>query len=192
MFWARGLRIGEATRETTTMNSTPPAPGQAFWDFSLHVYAQPGVQEECLTLQERLGLDVNLLLFAAYAGAKLRIALSPRDLAELIAATEEWHVAIVRRLRATRTAMKKWSEDKDDPLAASAATLRLAVKKAELDAERIEHDRLALWAQTYAGGTTAASAEAVEANVHLVLDHYVRTSGNSAGRPARLIGAALA
>ena len=167
------------------------APGQAFWDFSLHVYAQPDVQEECLGLQERLELDVNLLLFAAYAGARLGIALSAHDLAELIAATEEWHVAVVRRLRATRTAMKKWSENKSDPLAASAATLRLAVKKAELDAERIEHDRLARWAQERIGDTTGACGQAIENNLRLLLDHYARTSGNVAELPARLIAAAL-
>jgi uncharacterized protein (TIGR02444 family) len=166
--------------------------GQAFWDFSLRVYARDGVAEECLMLQERLGLDVNLLLFAAYAGSRLGIAVSPGDLADLIAQTEDWHVSVVRRLRATRTAMKKWSEDKDDPSAPSATTLRLAVKKAELDAERIEHEMLARWAQNRAGDATAARAQVVGANVRLLLDHYATTSGNSADLPVRLIEAALA
>lgn len=170
----------------------PPSSSQAFWDFSLRVYAQPGVAEECLTLQERLSLDVNLLLFSAYAGAKLRLALTPDNLAELIAATEPWHIAVVRPLRATRTAMKRWSEDKGDPLAASAATLRLAVKKAELDAERIEHERLAVWAQDREATSRAEPRQIVEANIGLVLDHYARTSGNAAEMPARLIEAALA
>ena len=186
-----------ATQEAMT---NPPAasdpgqelPGNAFWDFSLRVYAQPGVPEECLTLQERLSLDVNLLLFAAYAGAKLGIALSGRDLAELIAATEGWHVAIVRRLRATRTAMKAWSENGSDPLAASAATLRQAVKQAELDAERIEHDRMALWALGRQGNVAGTGERAIEPNVRLVIDHYAKASGNSAAMPARLIAAALA
>ncbi len=44
--------------------------GQDFWDFSLAIYRQPGVPEECLALQERLGADVNLLLLCAYLGAK--------------------------------------------------------------------------------------------------------------------------
>ncbi len=168
-----------------------PRPGQAFWDFSLSVYAAPGVQEECLTLQERLELDVNLLLFAAFAGARLGIALSDRDLLQRVATTEEWHVAIVRRLRATRTAMKRWSEASTDQLAASAATLRLAVKKAELDAERIEHDLLARWVQARESDATAARGAAVENNVRLVLDHYAKTSGKSALRPEKLIAAAL-
>ena len=49
-------------------------------------------------------------------------------------------------LRAVRTTMKRWSEDKTLPIAEPAAALRLAVKKAELDAERIEHEMLADWA----------------------------------------------
>ena len=37
--------------------------------FALKVYASEGVPPACLLLQERAGVDVNLLLFAAYAGA---------------------------------------------------------------------------------------------------------------------------
>jgi uncharacterized protein (TIGR02444 family) len=170
-------------------------PRQAFWEFSLRVYAQPGVQEECLDLQERLRLDVNLLLFCAYAGAKLRIALSPQDIAGIIALTEAWHNAIVRELRAVRTTMKRWSEDKTLPISAPAAALRLAVKKAELDAERIEHDLLAAWAAewtlTREGRATQAPQEAVAANIGLLLDHYTRSSGETAAAPRQLIAAAL-
>ncbi|MET0866579.1 MAG: TIGR02444 family protein [Pseudorhodoplanes sp.] len=176
------------------MTAIPPAtrlPGQDFWDFSLRVYAAPGVQEECLALQERLGLDVNLLLFAAFAGARLGLALSDRDLAELIAETDDWHVSVVRRLRATRTDMKKWSE-RTDGLAAPAAALRLAVKKAELDAERIEHDMLARWARAKTPDATGARDATLESNVRLVLDHFAKTSGKSPVRPGRLIAAALA
>ena len=38
----------------------------AFWKFSLAVYAAPGVPEECLAVQERYGVDVNVLLFCAW------------------------------------------------------------------------------------------------------------------------------
>jgi uncharacterized protein (TIGR02444 family) len=174
--------------------------GRAFWDFSLDVYAQPGVQEECLALQERLSLDVNVLLFAAYAGARLGIALSARDLAELITATEDWQVSVVRRLRATRVSMKKWSEDNSDPLQAPAASLRLAIKQAELDAERIEHDRLALWASgraanladSLADSLAGSRRQAVEQNLRLVIGHHAKASGGSADMPVRLVAAALA
>lgn len=168
---------------------------QAFWEFSLHVYAQPGVPEECLGLQERLRLDVSLLLFCAYVGARLRMTLSSQDIADIIALTETWHNAIVRELRAVRTTMKCWSEDKTLPISEPAAILRLAVKKAELDAERIEHDLLTAWAAEWAltreGRATQAPQDAVAANIGLLLDHYTRSSGETAAAPRQLIAAAL-
>ena len=80
--------------------------GQAVWEFSLRIYAEPGVQEECLALQERLRLDVNLLLFCAYAGAKRGIALSQQDIADMVALTAGWQDSVVRSLRAVRSTMK--------------------------------------------------------------------------------------
>src|SRR6266446_6977864 len=39
------------------------------WHFSCAFYAQPGVSEALLALQDRAGLDVNLILFALWRGA---------------------------------------------------------------------------------------------------------------------------
>ena len=165
--------------------------GQALWEFSLRVYAEPGVQEECLALQERLRLDVNLLLFCAYAGAKLGIALSPQDIADMVALTEGWQDSVVRSLRAVRSTMKRWSEDNTQPIAKPAAALRLAVKKAELDSERIEHEMLTDWAANREAGAARAPQEAIAANIGLLLDHYRRVSGETATPPRQLIAAAL-
>jgi uncharacterized protein (TIGR02444 family) len=38
------------------------------WSFSLAVYSDGSVQQECLNLQDQYGIDVNVLLFCAYAG----------------------------------------------------------------------------------------------------------------------------
>ena len=165
--------------------------GQAFWEFSLRIYAEPGVQEECLALQERLRLDVNLLLFCAYAGAKLGIALSQQDIADMVALTAGWQDSVVRSLRAVRSTMKRWSEDKTQPIAKPAAALRVAVKKAELDSERIEHEMLAGWAASREAAAARAPQEAVAANIGLLLDHYTRVSGETAMPPRQLIAAAL-
>lgn len=166
-------------------------PGQAFWEFSLRVYAKPGVQQECLALQEQLQLDVNLLLFCAYAGAKLGVALSQQDIADTIALTEAWQDSVVRGLRAVRTTMKRWSNDETLPIATPAAALRLAVKKAELDSERIEHEMLARWAANREAGTPRAPQQAIAANIGLLLDHYTRAIGGTATPPRQLIAAAL-
>ena len=40
----------------------------SFWSFSLKVYAAPDVGDECISLQDGYGIDVNLLLFAAFLG----------------------------------------------------------------------------------------------------------------------------
>jgi uncharacterized protein (TIGR02444 family) len=165
--------------------------GQAFWEFSLRVYAQPGVQEECLVLQERLRLDVNLLLFCAYAGAKLGIELSPQDIADTIALTEAWQDSVVRSLREVRTTMKRWSEDKTLAIREPTATLRLAVKKAELDSERIEHEMLADWATNRNAPPERAPPAVVTANISLLIDHYARVSGETATLPRQLTAAAL-
>jgi hypothetical protein len=42
----------------------------AFWEFSLKVYSTPEVAAECLALQHKFGLDINLLLFVTYVGER--------------------------------------------------------------------------------------------------------------------------
>ena len=54
-----------------------------FWDFSLAVWGREAVEPACLDLQERHGLDVNLLLFCGWAGRRGR-ALDDADIARLI------------------------------------------------------------------------------------------------------------
>jgi len=43
--------------------------GEAFWRFSLAFYARPGMADALIALQDRAGLDVNLMLFALWRGA---------------------------------------------------------------------------------------------------------------------------
>ena len=75
-------------------------------------------------------------------------------------------------------------------IAEPAAALRVAVKKAELDSERIEHEMLADWANREAGAALAPQ-EAIAANIGLLLDYYARVSGETAMPPRQLIAGAL-
>ena len=43
-----------------------------FWQFSLDFYARPGVADACLELQDRAGVDVNVLFFVLYLAAQER------------------------------------------------------------------------------------------------------------------------
>lgn len=115
-------------------------PDHPFWDFSLEVYMAPGVGEACLDLQERHGLDVNLLLFCLWVGASGRGALEDAEVGGLMSAVGAWHEEIVRALRGVRTRMKGGMPPAPDALAES---LRQRVQKIEIDCEHTEQLMLA-------------------------------------------------
>lgn len=105
--------------------------GNPFWEFSLTIYRRDGVPALCLDLQDRRGADVNILLFAAWAGAACGVRLDAAALARLDTAVAPWREGVVRPLRAVRRRVK----GEDDGLHAR-------MKAIELEAERIEQDRL--------------------------------------------------
>ncbi|MDH3475008.1 MAG: TIGR02444 family protein [Rhodospirillales bacterium] len=108
------------------------ASGNPFWDFSLAIYERPGVPEACLGLQDRHGLDVNLLLFCCWAGSRGR-ALAAGDMARLVEAAGPWHDEVVRPLRAAR----RWLKGQTAAPAEPTEALREAIKAQELEAERL-------------------------------------------------------
>lgn len=158
-----------------------------FWAFSLAVYAGDGVAEECLALQERLGLDVNLLLFAAYIGAVEGVRLEAKDVGAANAVVTEWHNEIVRPMRAARRALKAPSQDADNPLHAADATLRLQVKRAELETEKIEQAMLWQWSRENLQDLQH-DGSALAGNLRHVLAFY----GDADAPSPHLIEAALA
>jgi uncharacterized protein (TIGR02444 family) len=101
-----------------------------FWRFSLAVYSQAGVAEECLALQEAVGADVNLLLFCAWTGARA-IVLSGDDIEQAMALVVAWHDHVVRQLRSVRQHMKGLEFERFE-------SFRARVKSIELEAEQIE------------------------------------------------------
>jgi uncharacterized protein (TIGR02444 family) len=109
-----------------------------FWDFSIVLYRKPGVAEACIALQERLGIDVNLLLYFAWLGSEGR-ALSQSEAAAVVAHVTAWHDEVVRPLRALRTDLKGNTKGAPPPVA---ERLRAQIKSAELNAERIEQEML--------------------------------------------------
>ena len=151
-----------------------------FWTFSLDVYARPGVAEECLALQAGYGIDVNALLFCAWAGAMRRALLSERQAAGIVARVEAWQQRTVQPLRTIRQALKEMVAI-GEPVAA----LRKDVAAAELKAEQIEQAILFASAAALLDGARAAPAEeAVPANLACFLHH--------AAAADRLAAAALA
>jgi len=76
-----------------------------FWAFSLGLYSKPGVAPALLGLQDRLGLDVNMLLYCCWAGADGQ-RLSREDLKAVEAVADPWQSEVVRPLRALRRRLK--------------------------------------------------------------------------------------
>jgi uncharacterized protein (TIGR02444 family) len=109
---------------------------KSFWDYSLEAYARPGVADACLGLQDRLGVDVNLLLFACWVADCGGGALSRDDWRRLSAATSGWRTRVVEPLRAVRRYLK--AAPAHPAAGAIPATLRDRVKGLELEAEHAE------------------------------------------------------
>ena len=155
-----------------------------FWTFSVDVYARPGVAAECLALQSGHGVDVNALLFCAWAGAGRHMMLSERAAAAVAERVAQWQRDAVLPLRTVRQALKHLL-DLGEPVTA----LRKDVAAAELKAEQIEQAMLFAAAPTLLAGAAAASAaDAVPANLAGFLRHH----GAAADAAERLAAAASA
>ncbi len=126
-----------------------------FWDFSLTVWGREAVEPACLALQARHGIDVNLLLFCAWAGRRGRV-LDAADLGRLIEAARPWRDAAVLPLRALRVWLKTQAVAPAEP----AAALRERIKACELEAEAIQQSLLvAAIAVPEGSGGPAVTAE---------------------------------
>lgn len=142
-----------------------------FWDFSVAVYGASAVEGECLTLQDQFGVDVNLILLCAFAGAAHGVALTPDDIASVRALVTPWHKDIVSSLRAVRRRLKAIDTPGVD--ATKAADLRTQVKAAELESERIEQMILEQWASARLAGRPRSNPRAtVPANLQALLAGY--------------------
>jgi uncharacterized protein (TIGR02444 family) len=99
------------------------------WNFSLTLYARPGVEQACLQLQAN-GVSVCLLLCAAWLGQR-RIACDEQRLQQLRGVAQAWDADVVQPLRALRVQWKV-AATRDAEL----NSLREQVKTLELEAER--------------------------------------------------------
>jgi uncharacterized protein (TIGR02444 family) len=142
------------------------------WDYALKLYAQPGVAEACLLLQDRAGVDVNVLLVALYAAARRGLVLRAQDLQEMDADAQAWRQEIVLPLRAIRRRLK---EGPAPAPGTDAESLRTKVKGAELQAEQIEQALLAAWIDRRSPPMASASVQLTPL-VDRVVEHFARCS----------------
>lgn len=90
-----------------------------------------------MLLQDRFGLDVNLLLFAARVGVAGQ--LTTDTLAAASERVAQWHSEIVRPLRGVRRRLKSGPQPAPSP---ATTELREQLKALEIRAELIELDEL--------------------------------------------------
>ena len=112
----------------------------AFWGFSLACYGRGGVADACLDLQDRRGLDVNMLLFCCYAAAAHGFAMSVKEVRAFEAVVAPWQAEVIRPLRAARRALPAALEGVRRPAIDS---IKAKIKEAELAAEEAEQASLA-------------------------------------------------
>ena len=113
----------------------------SFWDFSVRTYRKSGVAEACLSLQEQLGVDVNVLLYCCWYGCT-RGTLDETAMERILAFAEPWAENVVRPLRAARTWMKTTGCTEAYVAGEDCEGLREEIKRAELRAEHLQEDRM--------------------------------------------------
>jgi uncharacterized protein (TIGR02444 family) len=102
------------------------------WDYASTLYGLEGVAPACLVLQDRFGIDVNLLMYAAWL-ARLQRRLGATHVEALDAFVSDWRDQVVRPLRTLRRQLHA---------VAGASEFYDGVKALELQAEREQLDRM--------------------------------------------------
>lgn len=109
------------------------------WDFALALYAKPGVEAACLTLQEEAGLDVCELLFHCWLYS-FGLEAIPATVARQREQRRLWQYHVTEVLRGLRRELKASAASSE-----SVTALRETIKQAELMAERENLQRWQAW-----------------------------------------------
>jgi uncharacterized protein (TIGR02444 family) len=148
-------------------------PANPFWDYSVALYRQPGVEAACLELQRRHGLDVNLVLLCCWQ-ASLGGALDTETWRELRTLVESWQAEVIRPLRALRRRLKvQVAEPEPGSIPETWPVLAGALRERALALE-IDGERLAQLALARAVAGRPADAPVGLALAAANLRHYWR------------------
>lgn len=103
-----------------------------FWAYSLAVYRRADVQRCCLILQDDVGIDVNLLLYAAWLASKGQ-RLDRYHFEQMVLAVADWQEQVVMPLRGLRRQLAP---------VRGAQLIREELKALELRAEQQQQDMM--------------------------------------------------
>ncbi|MEH6403473.1 MAG: TIGR02444 family protein [Sneathiella sp.] len=110
-------------------------PPCALWDYAVEIYGEKKVSDACLSLQDRHDIDVNLLLFCLWNGARGWRELTVSELSQAIDISSNWQSPVITPLRHARSALKNSNSPVDEKFKQQ---LRKAILDSELYAERLE------------------------------------------------------
>jgi len=141
-----------------TTSSGQPSP---FWTFSLGFYRQGGVPEACLELQDRCGVDVNIILFLLWTATLRRhlVASETRTLADKVRA---WQNDVVVPIRNLRRFLKTPPPLLDE---GTAELFRTKIKAVELESERLQQEAMFALAPSLHYEPSATVEEAARTNL---------------------------
>lgn len=148
-----------------------------FWDYSVSLYGKPDVADSCIFLQDKYGLDVNLLLLCLWFAASGRGSLDAIEIDDCIRRTSDWREQVIEPLRSIRRACR------DRPLGVPEFLLEVftpLMRDIELDAEHVEQLVLADTFRDRPADTIAESVRANDAEQNLL--NYVARAGTARDR----------
>jgi uncharacterized protein (TIGR02444 family) len=132
---------------------------EAFWRFSLAFYERPGIADALIALQDRDGVDVNLILFALWFGVSGRGTLRGDALAAAERVADTLRSELVEPLRSLRRKLRHHP-------GGDVRKLREDVKALELAGEKLVQERLARLAR---GAKTDPRGWSAAAHANLAL-----------------------
>ncbi|MCW6507822.1 TIGR02444 family protein [Lichenifustis flavocetrariae] len=147
------------------------ASADEFWTFSSTTYGKSGVQAACLALQDRLGADINLLLFCLWWSLSGGPALDTDCFAAVLTKARGWQDGVVRPIRAARRTAKPGGAIGEDE---GATAFYQRVLATELEAERMEQKLIVSTAAAEAS-KLPARLSTIEAVLRIHLAQYVAT-----------------
>jgi len=122
-------------------SAQPASARNPLWDFAVWAYEQEGVKKACLALQNRMGVDVNMVMFLLWlADSGVGHARLAQYMSAALKLSRDWRENFVNPLRGVRNNLKDYSEN--NPLGAEQkaafAAVRDRVLACELDMERMQ------------------------------------------------------
>jgi len=134
---------------------------EKLWEFALALYGQPAVEALCLELQDTAGVDVCLLLCAAWCDDR-GLAFESACWAKLLAFSADWQSQVVVPLRQVRRYLRAPVYQQEE-----IQEYRQQVSQAELAAEKLQLQQLQSLVEGWpARESVTGELPAVEAYLH--------------------------